>query len=331
MVLNLLRRVWPQTFPAKPTLTSANLPPQSNRVVIITGSTAGIGLELARILYSAGATVYIAARNEQKAQATIQALTAEDPTASGKLNFLPLDLSDLTTIGPFVTQFLERESRLDLLFNNAGVALQPLTQRTAQNLEPQLGINCAAPYLLTTLLSDVLTRTAAHAPPDSVRVIWSSSMIVETLAPRGGVPAKELDNPSSNVYRNYAISKTGNWFLADRFAKKFAAAAGKDEKAVVSVTVNPANAYTGIYDDAPKLVVWMCKPIFYTALEGANSLLWAGCSSEVTVADSGRYIIPFGRWHPCPRGDLVEEMSKGDEGNAVGLEKWCERVTADFR
>lgn len=135
MVLNLLRRVWPQTFPAKPTLTSANLPPQSNRVVIITGSTAGIGLELARILYSAGATVYIAARNEQKAQATIQALTAEDPTASGKLNFLPLDLSDLTTIGPFVTQFLERESRLDLLFNNAGVALQPLTQRTAQNLE----------------------------------------------------------------------------------------------------------------------------------------------------------------------------------------------------
>jgi NAD(P)-dependent dehydrogenase (short-subunit alcohol dehydrogenase family) len=117
-----IRRTWVQLFPSKPTLTSANLPPQPDKAVIITGSTSGIGHELSRILSNAGATVYMAARNETKAKTAIESITASKmkPNTVGKLVFLHVDLSDLRTIKPFVDSFLALESRLDLLFSNAG-------------------------------------------------------------------------------------------------------------------------------------------------------------------------------------------------------------------
>ncbi|KNG81346.1 short-chain dehydrogenase [Aspergillus nomiae NRRL 13137] len=331
------KRIWPQIFPAQAALTSATLPSQVGRVVIITGSTAGIGLALTRIYYDAGATVYMAARNETKAHAAIQAITTTSTSqAPGVIKFLAIDLSDLRTIQPFVTAFLSQESRLDVLHNNAGVACVPLSQRTAQGLEPHMGTNCVAPYLLTSLLSDILVCTAA-APdtvPNSVRVIWSSSLLVDTSAPSEGVPPEELENPSEDAIRNYTISKTGNWFLADRFAKRFTSASvGASDslasaKRVVSITANPATVRTGIYDNAPQIAIWLTMPFFATVEDGAHTLLWAGCSEDITVRDGGRYVIPFGQWHPNPRADLLEAMAGG---YAQQFEAWAEKVTQEFR
>ncbi|KAE8370902.1 short-chain dehydrogenase [Aspergillus caelatus] len=332
------KRIWPQVFPAKAALTSTTVRSQVGRVVIITGSTAGIGLALTRIYYDAGARVYMAARNETKAHAAIQAITTTSTSqAPGTIKFLAIDLSDLCTIKPFVTTFLSQESRLDVLHNNAGVACVPLSQRTAQGLEPHMGTNCVGPYLLTALLSDLLIRTAAAADtvPSSVRVVWSSSLLVDTSAPSEGVPPKELDYPSEDPIRNYTISKTGNWFLADRFAKRFNAASvgasdgPASEKCVVSITANPATVHTGIYDNAPRIAVWLTMPFFATVEDGALTLLWAGCSEDITVRDGGRYVIPFGQWHPKPRADLLEAMA--DEGYAKELEDWAEKITQEFR
>ncbi|OOF91812.1 hypothetical protein ASPCADRAFT_176360 [Aspergillus carbonarius ITEM 5010] len=265
--METVKRIWPQIFPAKPTLTAASLPPQPGRVVIITGATSGLGLELARILYAAGATVYLGARNEAKAKDVIHTITTTATTPSpGQLIYLPLDLADLRTIQPFVSAFLASTPRLDLLFNNAGVACIPLSQPTAQGLEPHVGTNCAGPYLLTRLLTPILTTTAQDpaTPPNSVRVIWTSSMVVDFLAPTGGVPPSELTTPNQDLTHNYAVSKVGNWFLAARMAKPLG------EKGVISITQNPGNIYTPIYDLAPRLSVWMSKPIFYTPQEGVR-------------------------------------------------------------
>ncbi|PWY89973.1 short-chain dehydrogenase [Aspergillus heteromorphus CBS 117.55] len=331
--MSTLLRIWPQLFPAKPTLTATTLPPQTDKVVIITGSTSGLGLELAHVLYSAGATVYLAARDEAKAQAVIHTLTttaAATTSTPGKVHFLHLDLSDLRTIKPAVSTFLSQQSRLDLLFNNAAVASVPLINRTAQGLEPHLGTNCVGPYLLTQLLAPILTETACH--PDtltnSVRVIWSSSMLVDVMVPAQGVPPAELDSPSADVNHNYAVSKAGNWFLADRLSRQLG------EKGVISITQNPGNIYTKIYDNAPRWTVWMSTPVYYTPKEGVNTMLWAGFAPEMTVQDGGRYVIPFGRWHPCPRPDLLEAMrdeEEGGKGYARVFEEWCERVTREFR
>lgn len=54
--MQIFKRIWPQLFPAKPTIAADNLPPHAGRVVIITGdtSTLGLGLGLAHILHRAG-------------------------------------------------------------------------------------------------------------------------------------------------------------------------------------------------------------------------------------------------------------------------------------
>ncbi|KAL3465507.1 hypothetical protein BJX64DRAFT_252552 [Aspergillus heterothallicus] len=211
-----IRRTWVKLFPSKPTLTSANIPPQTDKVVIVTGNASGIGLELCSVLYNAGATVYMAAHSEAKAKAAIESITASKvkPSTVGKLIFLHLDLSDLRAIRPFVQFFLAQESRLDLLFNNADCAGVPLSKLTAQGLESHIGINCVGPYLLTQLLAPTLVSTAKSlsTAPYSVRVIWSSSMIVDGYAPKFGIRATDIENPSSKMGINYTLSKTGNWF-----------------------------------------------------------------------------------------------------------------------
>ena len=132
--------------------------------------------------------------------------------------FSCFSLEDLTTIKPAVETFVTKESRLDVLFNNAGVSLPPRGSVSAQGHELQMATNCLGHYLLTQLLLPTLLKTAESAPPATVRVIWTSSIVVDASAPQGGMNITELTNPSSNQQRNYLNSKTGNWFLASALA-----------------------------------------------------------------------------------------------------------------
>lgn len=100
-------------------------------------------------------------------------------------------------------------------------------------------------------------------------------------------------------------------------------------KRVVSITANPATVRTGIYDNAPQIAIWLTMAFFATVEDGAHTLLWAGCSGDITVGDGGRYVIPFGQWHPNPRADLLEAMTDG--GYAKALEDWAEKMTQGFR
>lgn len=110
-----------QLFPPKPEFTEQNIPSLEGKVFIITGGNSGIGFEIAKILYSRGGTVYIAGRSLAKIDAAIDTIKSAAQPKSGSLKSLLLDTSDLTTVSPCVSKFLAQESRLDVLFNNAGV------------------------------------------------------------------------------------------------------------------------------------------------------------------------------------------------------------------
>ena len=154
-----------QFFPPKPTLTSENLPHQTGKVFIVTGGSSGLGLELAKLLYSAGGTGYILTRDEAKSNKVITDTKSSVTTPTpGTLKFIFLDLADLSTIPTAVSSFLAAESRLDILFNNAGVASAPLDFKTVQGLEPHVGVNCVGPFLLTQLLHSILASTAQNPP-----------------------------------------------------------------------------------------------------------------------------------------------------------------------
>jgi NAD(P)-dependent dehydrogenase (short-subunit alcohol dehydrogenase family) len=87
----------------------------------VTGGYAGVGFELCKILYARNATIWIAGRSESKAQKAISDIQKASPASNGHLDFVCLDLSDLSTIKPAISDFVAQQPRLDVLVNNAGV------------------------------------------------------------------------------------------------------------------------------------------------------------------------------------------------------------------
>ena len=110
-----------------PTFTDKTLPDQSGRVFVVTGSASGVSELLANILYSKNGKVYTAARSARKAESTSMDINRQHPNSMGELIYLPLNLDDLTTVKASAEHFLQAETRLDVLFNDAGV-MAPLAK-----------------------------------------------------------------------------------------------------------------------------------------------------------------------------------------------------------
>lgn len=186
----------------------------------MTGASGGIGKELSSILYQRNGTVYLAARSASKVNEVIGLIRKEHPKSSGRLIFLPLVLDDLTTIKATANEFLARESRLDVLFNNAGVMVPPQGSVTKQGFELQLGVNNIAHQLLTHLLTPVMVTTASIAPRDSVRVIWVSSSAADA-APKPAVDFSNMDyHNEEGIWSKYSRSKAGSVIQASEFARR---------------------------------------------------------------------------------------------------------------
>ena len=320
---------WYQYFSGRPTFTEHDIPDLKAKVFIVTGGNSGIGFELVKILYCKGAKVYMASRTQSKAEAAIEAIQSASTSVStpGQIRFLRLDLNDLSTIKRSTEEFAAQEDHLDVLWNNAGVGLLKDNVPSKQGHGQQIGTNCYGPFLFTKLLMPQLQAAAKLAPKDSVRVIWTSSAIVDLSAPKGGVDTASLGPPTTNQMYDYAVSKAGNWLLASEFARRH----GSD--GIVSVVQNPGQLSTPIWDGTPTVIRKIMSYTLYPALYGAYTALWCGISSEVSTADGGRYAIPWGRWHPTPRKDIVISLKSEEEGGTGEARKfwdWCEQVTSEY-
>lgn len=317
-----------QLFPPKPAFTEANLPSLQGKVFIVTGGTNGVGLELTKVLYQKGGTIYLPCRSPTKATQTIDSIRAAFPDSIGNLKSLSLDLKDLKSVAACASAFLAQETRLDVLWNNAGISYAPPEEVTAQGHEPHMGINCLGAYLFTKLLLPILKQTASNSPPASTRVIFLASGMVDS-APPGGIAMAEL-NPgcaSKDLTRNYTMSKTGDWFLASEYHRRTRG------DGVLFLALNPGNLATNIWDRVPRWIRVAVKVLLYGPAFGAYSELWAGLSPEIKPEDGGRYGIPWGRWHPGHREDLLQSLKAKDEGGsgiAAEFWDWCDKHTKDF-
>jgi retinol dehydrogenase 12 len=196
----------------------------SHKVVIVTGATSGVGKELAQILYSHNAKVYVGARSKDKALEVIRHIKSQFPDSAGDLVFLHLDLEDLITVKKSAEEFLTKEDKLHVLWNNAGVMGPVPGLKTKQGYELQLGTNTVAPFLFTKLLTPMLLRTAKKSPAGSVRVIWVSSSAAELLAPHGGLDVDNLDYKIEKPFPHiYGVSKAGIVLHSKEFAKLYKA------------------------------------------------------------------------------------------------------------
>ena len=121
------------------------------KVVVVTGSNIGIGLETAVGVAERGATTVLACRNQAKAEAAAKEVTQR--TWNDDVHVVPLDLADLASVRKAADDTLSRWGRLDVLVNNAG-GTWTQRQHTAQGIEYTFGVNHLGHFYLTNLLLD---------------------------------------------------------------------------------------------------------------------------------------------------------------------------------
>ena len=248
--------------------------------------------------------MYAAARSAQKTNDAINRIKAAYPNSTGKLAFLELDLSDLPTIKKSADDFLAAESKLDVLWLNAGVMWPPHGSKTAQGYELCLGTNNLGHFLFVKHLHDVLRKTAAVAPKDSVRVVWVSSSAAE-MAPQPAINFDNMDYKRNESDMNkYGRSKAGNVLHSCEFARRTAG------EGILNLSLNPGNLQTDLARHANKITGMLIKPLLHPAIYGAYTELFAGLSPDITEKDNGGWLQPWGRVRPI-RKDLAEpELGK---------------------
>ncbi|KAM5350886.1 hypothetical protein ACJZ2D_017142 [Fusarium nematophilum] len=185
--------------------------------VFITGANQGLGLETARALHSAGATVYLGARDRAKGQQAIDDIQASDPANDAPLHVVEISLDSFNSVRKAAKDLLAQNDKLNLLILNAGVMFPP-KGKTVDGFETQLGINYLGHFLLFQLLKPALL--AASTPEFNSRVVSLSS----TGHRAGGIRFEDLnfDEPDSyNPMLAYGQAKTANIYLANEIERRY--------------------------------------------------------------------------------------------------------------
>lgn len=130
-----------------------------DKSVLITGGNGGIGRATALALAAAGAHVTIACRNAERAEAARHEIAA---ATNGHVDVLSLDLASLASVRAAASEFASRHATIDVLVNNAGVAVFGRRRTTTDGFELQFGVNHLGHFLFTNLLADCITERVVN-------------------------------------------------------------------------------------------------------------------------------------------------------------------------
>ncbi|KAH7134171.1 hypothetical protein EDB81DRAFT_657922 [Dactylonectria macrodidyma] len=268
-------------------------------VVIVTGGNSGIGFETAKHLALRNARVYIASRSQQRVD---EAIAQMNQSADGKtldLHFIQMDLQDLKSVKRAATHFLEQESRLDILINNAGVMTVPY-KLTADGFETQFQVNYLSPFLMTSILLPLLLSTASQTQSrHRVRVI----NVASDLAFMGPKTIQFDDfnmtetKGMTELIQRYGHSKQAAIRHAKELNDRYSA------QGVTAYSLHPGVIKTGLQGHDPTIVGTVMRTVMKytnrtTALEGALNSLFCATSPLAPERGQGKYFAPVGKYNP---------------------------------
>ncbi len=245
------------------------------KTILLTGGNSGIGLAAAGQLAKQGHKVIITTRSEQKAKYAVDTI-AEKYGAT--VETLLLDLADFESVKRCAQEYKDRYDRLDVLINNAGLNLTE-RQETPQGFEYVLGVNHVGPFLLTTLLLDLLKESAPS------RIVCLSS--AGHMGARNGITWDDLQRTQRYGSAPYCEVKLGTIYWVQQMAERYR------EYGITAYAVNPRFVATQFAMDGDTTGIqklffkigklWMRKPD-----EGAETTVW--CATQPGIEDlSGQY------------------------------------------
>ncbi len=181
----------------------------AGKTAIVTGASSGIGVETARALAAAGASVTLAVRNTSYGERV--AAEIRDSTGNQSVDVGAIDLSDLSGVAAFVRAWT---GPLDILVNNAGVMAVPELTMSASGHELQFTSNHLGHFALAVGLHDAL------AAADNARIVSVSS----AGHLRSPVVFDDIDYAfrDYNPFSAYGQSKTANVLFAVEATRRWA-------------------------------------------------------------------------------------------------------------
>lgn len=261
--------------------TEKDVPDQSGRLAIVTGSNTGLGYDTARVLAARGAQVVMAVRDTAKGESAAARIRQLTPGA--KVSVQKLDLGSLASVREAAAALTAEYPRVDLLINNAGV-MYPPKSRTADGFELQFGTNHLGHFALTGLLMPNLLEV------DRSRVVVVAS-IAHNIKAKIDFDDLKWEKRKYDRVAAYGQSKLANLMFAFDLQRRLAAANAK----TIAVAAHPGVAATELVRHIPGAslpgVNWISGKLLNTAEMGALPTLRA--ATDPTVK-GGQYWGPDG-------------------------------------
>ncbi|KDQ21285.1 hypothetical protein BOTBODRAFT_197762 [Botryobasidium botryosum FD-172 SS1] len=282
-----------------------DMPDVTGKVAIVTGGNTGLGKEIVRQLAKRGAKVYMASRTESRALSAIEELENDHPEIKSKAGivFLQLDLTSLASCQAAAKQFLEKETRLDILINNAGIMATPY-ELTKDGFEMQFQSNYLGHFAFTHPLIPLLVETSKD-PSTSVRIVQVSSMghnfAKDDVSFRSDLAYSETVNREFGTpWARYGQSKLASILFAKELSRRLA------DHRIFSSALHPGNISTELNRGTLQSYPW-AKPVFkvidlflITPYKGAISPLYAATAEEIEKNDwRGEWFDPLAK-HASP-------------------------------
>jgi NAD(P)-dependent dehydrogenase (short-subunit alcohol dehydrogenase family) len=281
--------------------TEENIPDQSGKVAIVTGSNSGIGYETARALAKSGAEVVLAVRNTEAGRTAAERIKNEIPAA--QCEAMQLDLSSLASVRSFVEAFQQKHQKLDLLINNAGVMVPPYS-KTKDGFELQFGVNHLGHFALTGLLLDLILKT-----PNS-RIVTVSSMAHR----QGEITFEDLNREAEyKPMATYGQSKLANLLFTYELQRKL----DRKGTGTLAVAAHPGWTATELQRHSG-LINFLNRFFAQTPREGAWPTLYAATAMNVQGAD---YYGPDGFYEMKGHPKKVTSNNKSQD-KAVADRLW---------
>ncbi|MFP6656223.1 MAG: SDR family NAD(P)-dependent oxidoreductase, partial [Myxococcota bacterium] len=244
----------------------------SDQTIVVTGGSAGLGVETARVLASRGAHIVSVVRDEPKGQAAAAEIRERVPGA--KIELAVLDLFDLDSVRRGADEIAKRFPRIDRLINNAGVMACPLG-RTTEGLDTQLGTNHLGHFVLTARL---IPQLLAGAP---ARIVNLSSAGHRLSPFRFDDPFFESE--PYDKWTAYGQAKTANILFSVALDQRF------KDRGLRSIAVHPGAIQTELgrhmnRDDIKELMSRRPanQPMKFKQIpQGAATTVWASTTSDL--------------------------------------------------
>ncbi|GCB25846.1 WW domain-containing oxidoreductase [Aspergillus awamori] len=258
----------------------------AGKVIVITGTSSGLGVETARALSLTGAKLLLTARDLNKAKTALGGIF--EP---GRVELVEMDNSSLSSVRAAAEVILQKSNgQVNILINNAGIMALPKLEYTKDGFEMQFGVNHLSHFLLFELLKPALLASASPAFSSRVVNVSSSAHHVASINESGNY---NFEKGGYNEWVSYGQSKTANIYMANEIERRYGS------RGLHATSVHPGGIATGLMQHVdPGMLEEMHKDekilkTMKSPEQGAATTVWAAIAQE-WEKKGGEYLADCG-------------------------------------